>query len=229
MRASTHLELAPPSLQRVLLVAPLVLVASTYIVFQAALHYFGQVDGYMIGFAFYWVVWGIAVPLFTVGRDGIAAMFRPGRSHFGMPAAIAVPLLAAPAGYGFLFVFPGLFPSATDRLLLAAAVYAIMNGVLEEVFWRGLFARTFANDAVRGVVYPAAGFALWQLVPFSLFPIWFPGDAIALVVVSLGLGLLYGWIAWRTGSIRWTALAHVSMNLSGIGAFLVYAPGPGLP
>lgn len=149
MRASTHIEVTRPSLQRVLLAAPLALVASTYVVFHIALRLFGDVSGYIVGFAFYWIAWGLAVPLFTVGRDGIVAMFDRGRSQFGMPAVLAVPLLAAPAVYGFLFIFPGLVPSAGDRLVFAAAVYALMNGVLEEVFWRGLFVRVCPRGLVR--------------------------------------------------------------------------------
>jgi membrane protease YdiL (CAAX protease family) len=33
-------------------------------------------------------------------------------------------------------------------------------------------------------------------------------------------GLQWGWVAWRTGSIRWTTVSHVLFDFSGLGARL---------
>ena len=103
---------------------------------------------------------------------------------------------------------------------------ALVNGTLEEVFWRGLFIAPFRTNRWLGVVYPGVMFGIWQLVPWSLFDSWFRPPVHILLVVSIPMGLLYAWVAQRTGSIRWTTVAHVLTNLSGIGALLIFAaPG----
>jgi membrane protease YdiL (CAAX protease family) len=56
-----------------------------------------------------------------------------------------------------------------------------------------------------------------------VFPNWpIPFDAVLMVTVPIGL--LYNWVAWHTGSIRWTVYAHVLTNLSGIGALVLLGP-----
>jgi uncharacterized protein len=211
--------------RRTVLLAPLVLIASMYMVFEVDVAWLGPTRGYMAAFALYWIAWGFALPIWLLGLDGFVDLFAPGKGNrWGLPSMTALPLLAAPALFGFLFVFPTSFPAADTRVLLAIAGYAIVNGVLEEAFWRGLFVRAFPNDRLYGVLYPALAFALWQLVPMTKSPSAIPAGAAAVVGTGLITGLLFGWVAWRTGSVRWTAMAHSAMNLSGIGALVAFFP-----
>ena len=209
---------------RTFLLAPVVLALSTLAVFRMAVPLAGEGPGHVIGFAFYWVFGGVALPLALIGRDGYAVLFarRPVRWTVALVAASV--LLALPVAFGFLFVFPSLFPVDSGGVLLGIAAYALVNGTLEEVFWRGIFARRFPRNAWLGVLYPATAFALWQLVPWSVFPMWPHLPAVAILGVALPTGLLYNWVAWRTGSIRWTVASHVLTNLSGIGAMLIFGP-----
>jgi membrane protease YdiL (CAAX protease family) len=210
--------------QRLLLMlAPPLLVASTYAVFHAGRGLMGTRAAYAVGWLFYWGLWCVAVPLWLVGRQGVAALFN-GRERERRPSLIGRVLLAALPLFGFLFVFPAAFPGAELTLLLAFAAYAVVNGVLEEVFWRGLFARLFPGDVVRGFLYPAIVFSVWPLVPLSVHGIWPPLAPVLVASAALGVGLLYGWVAWRTGTVRWTVVSHVLTNLSGLGALIIFAP-----
>lgn len=58
-----------------------------------------------------------------------------------------------------------------------------------------------------GFLYPAALFALWHVSPTSI-----RGSAAVLVSAAAYLGLVYDWIAWRTGTIRYTIPAHIAVN-----------------
>jgi membrane protease YdiL (CAAX protease family) len=43
-------------------------------------------------------------------------------------------------------------------------------------------------------------------------------------LAALGIGLMYGWVAWRTGSIRWTSVSHVLLNAAGVSAVFAVRP-----
>jgi membrane protease YdiL (CAAX protease family) len=210
---------------RTFVLAPIVLILATLAVFNVALSLAGARLAHLIGFTFYWVFGGVVLPLALIGRDGFAVLFAQRPVRWSIPLAIMLVLLALPVAFGFLFVFPSLFPVDRNVILLGVAAYALVNGTLEEVFWRGVFARRFPSNVWMGVLYPALMFALWQLVPWSVFPTWPVMPALAVFAVALPVGLIYNWVAWRTGSIRWTVLSHVLTNLSGIGALLIFAPG----
>jgi hypothetical protein len=71
------------------LVAPVGLITSTYVVFQAAVGSLGQRWGYLAGFVFFWVVWCLALPLGLLGWRGVRRLFRS-----------TTPRLPPPAGCG---------------------------------------------------------------------------------------------------------------------------------
>src|SRR5205085_1805684 len=101
-----------------------------------------------------------------------------------------------------------------------------VNAAGEEVLWRGTYARAFPGARWLGYVWPALGFGLWHIAPQTIFPNQRTGGAASFVAFATLLGALFGWVAWRSGSIRWTTLVHVLFDFSGLGA-LIYAHGAG--
>lgn len=87
---------------------------------------------------------------------------------------------------------------------------ATINGICEEILWRGVYIRVFPGNPWLAILLPAVGFALWHLVPLSIFS---EGNKWAFVLSTFLLGLAYGWIAYKTGSAKWTAISH---SLNGI-------------
>lgn len=207
------------------LVAPIILILATLAVFRTLMPLAGERTTYFAGFAFYWLVGGIILPVILIGRDGVTALFARPTVPKGLRFTIAFVLLAVPVVAGFLFAFPAIFPWASSATLLGLAAYGIVNGTMEEVFWRGTFARRFASNPWLGIVYPAMVFSLWQLVPWTVYPPLLQVPPLMVIGVALPVGLLYSWVAWWTGSIRWTVLSHVLTNMSGIGAMVIFGPG----
>jgi membrane protease YdiL (CAAX protease family) len=147
------------------------------------------------------------------------------------PAAVAVGALAGGAGY----LFAGSILSLTERCvplrwveafdpvrlfsgspgerLLLALVATALAPVCEEIAFRGYVQTTLrlAHRPAPAIVAAATLFALLHVNPV-LFP--------ALVV----LGTLFGWLAWRAGSI-WPAVAAHAVN-NGITSAIVLAGGP---
>jgi membrane protease YdiL (CAAX protease family) len=107
-------------------------------------------------------------------------------------------------------MYGGEFLAAPWMLILAAIPLATINGFCEELLWRGLYVRAFPSSPWLGMVFPAAGFALWHFAPQLVYP---AENMASFVVSTLFLGLAYGFIAYRTGSAKWPAISH---SLSGI-------------
>lgn len=102
------------------------------------------------------------------------------------------------------------FIRAPWALILVAIPAASINGICEELLWRGLYVSVFPDNIWLAILYPAIGFALWHLAPMQIFS---DGNKITFVLSTFFLGLAYGWIAYKTGSAKWTAISH---SLNGI-------------
>ena len=209
---------------RWLLVSPLLVIAATAAVFQITRSQTANPRAQLAGFVFYWAIIGVVLPLLFLGRRGYVELFAARPMEWNTTLRAVLVVLFLPAAYGFLFAFPMLFPAESSWLLPSLALYALVNGTTEEVYWRGLFMSRFPTTFASGVLYPATCFAAWQLVPWSLFHSWLRPAPVLVFLVALCAGLFYNWFAWRTRSIKWTIMAHVLTNLSGIGALLLFAP-----
>lgn len=197
------------------LLLPLALIASTGVVFRVASQWLAKDAAYLLGFAFYWLFWCLFIPWLTTGRRPLTELLKdraPLFSRFNCPAAFAWLLVT---GIAF-FMYGGEFLSAPGILILAAIPLATINGLCEEILWRGLYVRAFPGNPWLGVIVPASGFALWHFVPQTLYP---AENRAGFVLSTLFLGLAYGLIAYRTGSAKWTAISH-SVN----GALALAAP-----
>ncbi len=60
-----------------LIIAPLVLMLTVYLVLTPPVERFGIARGLLYGYFFYWGFWCIIFPLWTVGLDGFKKMFAP--------------------------------------------------------------------------------------------------------------------------------------------------------
>lgn len=214
-RPESELQTKPGRLtnrQLVVLAAPPLLVATTYLAFQAMVEWLGFRWGYLGGFLFFWIVWCWGFTLWAVGREGMAAVLREVRPHLPRPTGLWLALLAFPVAGGFATVLLPDLPDATLPVVGLALVIAAVNSLSEEVFWRGLFVRMLPERRVLGWLYPAAWFSLWHIAPTSVF-----GSTWVLVTGAAYLGLVYGWIAWSTGTVRYTIVAHFLVNAMGLG------------
>lgn len=193
------------------LVAPPVLIATTYLVFQVGVGWLGLRWGYLAGFLFFWIVWCAGFSLWAIGLQGVAVVLRDTRPRLPNPTALWLALLAFPVAGGFVTVFVRDLPRATLGVIALAWTIAVVNASLEELLWRGVYVRIFDGRLLLGWLYPATMFALWHISPTSVL-----GSSAVLVAGAAYLGLVYGWIAFRTGSVRYTIPAHILVNGMGL-------------
>ena len=208
--ASTELDVP----RRLFLIGlPVLLLASTALAFTVLAWWLGRDLGYVLGFAFYDLVWCILVPLILLGKKGFLSLFSERTPLFSkanwLPAALLViTTVVAVAMYWDTIANIASTPVA---LILVGIPVTVINSTCEEILWRGVYARAFPNRPFLGLIYPSIGFALWHISPQLVMPA--EGSVFPFVISTFFLGLVYGWAAYRTGSARWTALSH---SLNGI-------------
>jgi deazaflavin-dependent oxidoreductase (nitroreductase family) len=188
-------------------ILPFALFFSTRLVFQSAAQWLGKEAGYLLGFAFYWIIWCLMLSWLVVRKQGLTSLLRDHRRLFAREnwsAALMWLVVTAVA----ILMYGEDFVTAPPMWILLAIPLATLNGFCEEILWRGLYVHAFPVNPWLGIVYPAFGFAMWHFAPQSLFPV---ENVISFVLSTLILGLAYGYIAYRTGSARWTVISH-SMN-----------------
>jgi membrane protease YdiL (CAAX protease family) len=193
------------------LLVPFLLIPSTALVFFSLSRWLSPELGYVLGFLFYWVLWCFVVPLWILKREGIASLFREENPLFRRSNWLPAALLILIVVITIIMYPPTRLLAAPARLLIIAVPAAVVNGIAEELLWRGLYVRVFPGNWFLGLVYPSIGFAFWHLAPQLVVPA--EGGVWPFVASTFFLGLGYGWISYRTGSIRWNALAH---SLGGI-------------
>lgn len=184
-------------------------------VFAVAGASLGRRRGYIAGFATYWTLC-LAVPLLLLGRRRFVELFTRGPQPFPSPRMLAAAALMLPAAGAIgVELIPNL-RTASAKLLATSIGIATVNAVSEEVFWRGVPITEFPDDRWSGWLVPATGFTLWHLVPLAARRRWSRVPGVLAGAALIGYG--YGWVAWRTRSVRWTLPLHVLTDASGLRA-----------
>jgi membrane protease YdiL (CAAX protease family) len=203
----------PPSRKAFLLALPVLLTASTALAFASLARWLGADLGYLLGFCFYWL-WCVSVPLILFGKEGLLSLLRDEtpffrRENWFLIALLALTIVGALAAY----TIPSLARVSLWTLLFAPI--AVVNGVCEEVLWRGTYVRAFRHNVLLACVYPSLGFAISHISPGLVFPA--EGGVLPFVVSTFFLGLAFGWVAYKTGTAKWTAVTHSLIGLLAFG------------
>jgi uncharacterized protein len=187
---------------------PWLLIVSTYLVFRALLSFLPLAHSLFIGYLFYWGFWCLIVPFTLLRPVGVRAMFTTPEHPVGQPAWLGWTLLAVPVVLSAALVFPLMLPALTVPVIIFSILFALANGAFQEMLWRGTYMVGFQDSYGLGYFYPALMFGLWHLSPYFALYGRIDLPAVLGVVGGFIFALCWGWVAMRTGSIRYTILSH---------------------
>ncbi len=171
------------------------------------------------------IYWGSLIALVAAFGD-LSQMRRwlgPSQgSRWWALLAVLVGLIAFP-----LLLFPNWQLLRSVPLAAAWLAFAVVNGFLEEVYWRG-----FLLDAAAPL--PRAFSLTYSIVLFTvLHPLMWgvfsrlnafdPANPLAFApfgVILVGLSLAYAVIYLRTRSLRWAILSHCLSDLGNLSIFV---------
>jgi membrane protease YdiL (CAAX protease family) len=206
-----------------LTILPILLLASTALVFSTGAYWLGKAWGYALGFVFYNGFWCILVPLWLLGGSGFRSLFKETaplfqKKHWWL---ILLQLSTTAGALGMLSAHD--LVNTPLALALIAIPVALVTGTCEEILWRGVYVKTFPNHLFWGLIYPSLGFAIWHLSPQLVYPASMPGGMFAFAGLTFFLGFCYGLVAYKTGSCKWTAISHSLNGILDIGGALAPA------
>jgi hypothetical protein len=206
----------------VALAVPVAVPFAMVVTFNVARDRLGDQWGYVAGFGAYWATCaGLSVAL--LGRSGVRHLFRDVHPRLGRPAALGLALLAWPAVGAFATRFILEVGTATSAMLGTILGVAVANALLEEILWRGVYITLWPRNPWLGWLWPAVGFAAWHFAPQVIHPSAM-GPSV-FVAASFLLGASWGWVAFRTGTLRLVSISHVLTDGSGIRSALYFLGG----
>jgi membrane protease YdiL (CAAX protease family) len=191
-------------------------------VFAASNSVFGPLPGYLIGFLVYWGVWCLVVPVMLLGPTRVRQLWADRRPRLGRPGWLGLLLLLFPPLGALATRWLPEVGGASLAMIGGALVIGFVNATMEELLWRGVFVSLWPEDWRLGLLWPTVGFAAWHFAPQIIHPAAL--GAFPYVLASGILGLCWGWVAWRTGSVRWSWLSHIVTDSSGVRNVLFFLP-----
>jgi hypothetical protein len=128
-----------------LLMIPIALIPSMAFVFSRLSQRMGKHKGYLLGFLFYWIFWCLLVPMLLLGTDGFLSLFVERTPLLSRPNWLVAVLFTFITLITF-FMYGKNFIKARWTLILIAIPIATINGICEEILWRGLYVKSFPDN-----------------------------------------------------------------------------------
>ena len=203
-----------------LLISSLILLPFTFLLFQLTTLLLGPKWGYVTGFLGYWgyclaTAWRVS----NGDWNYFKSLWDRQRRH---KYATWIGLAAFLPAFGVFFV--SFLPNVANLSASAGALLifiALLNGFIEELYWRGLYLLEYPNDARMGFVISWLLFGAWHISLWFARGILYKDGFLALVGGAYGLGLLWTWVARSNGNLRAVIPAHILANLFAFSALFV--------
>lgn len=198
--------------RKLVLVSPIIIIAIARITANAGKHWLGT-NAWIPTILVFWLMFGLMIS-WGSQRETTCRWVQPSQGYWGW-ALLAVLVGLIPLGI-FLLNWQ-LFPSVW--FVLAWILFALVNPVLEEGYWRGLLLDTTSNwPGWLGVLYSSFFFAINHILTLGVFSI--ANHHPATFVSTFIMGLAWSVVYRRTQSLRWVIFGHFVtdlLNLSVLG------------
>ncbi len=166
---------------------------------------------YVKAMGIYWI-YIISFTLILSKGDVRKLLFFKGGAPSASPLWMkGIPFLPVP-GVLFISFLPNVNQISVHKLMVVVFI-AVVNGIVEEVYWRGLFLKEFSKSIVFGFWIPSIFFGAWHVSLWFLKGIVYHGGFGALVGGAFIMGLIWSWSSRKLQQIRFGIYAHVLVNI----------------
>lgn len=194
----------------ILLLSSILTLPIMALVFQFTTGRWGIQSGYFAGFFFYWIYLLLFIVFISKGQKKyFHTLFQlmPIRGTKLVYALLAfLPLIGV-----FTIKFLPNLPDLTLRIAWLALINAIINGLLEEAYWRGLYWHEYRHHTFIGIGLSTFLFGSWHIALYLIKGIDY-GGFWPLVGGAAMMGLIWSICSRKLNGIGLISLAHVLIN-----------------
>ncbi len=195
--------------KQVLLLSSVLVFPLMVLVFSITTERFGPQKGYLAGFVVYWSYCFAFVLILSKNGELLERL----RFKINSKRALLYSVLTfIPIGGAIYVNFLPYVHLITLQISLLVIVTSIVNGVVEELYWRGLYLVEFQSKAFVGLWLATFLFGLWHVALYTIGEISY-GGFFALVFGSTFMGLLWAFCSRKLQSIACSVIAHVLVNV----------------
>ena len=90
---------------------------------------------------------------------------------------------------------------------------SIINGVIEELYWRGIYLKEFENNIFIGLFLSSILFGTWHISLWYLKGIIYHGGFMSLVGGAFLMGLLWSFSSRKLKNINYCICVHILVNI----------------
>jgi len=206
--------------KRILLISSFLLLPVTLIWFQITTTFLGSKWGYITGLLGYWS-YCLCAAWLMAGWDWnyFAGVWQSVHGHqyakwIGFAAYVPV----------FATFFISFLPIASKLTLATGALViftSVVNGPIEEFYWRGLYLLEYRDNARIGFFLSTLIFGTWHFSVWFAKGVHYNSGVLPLIGGAYMLGALWSWVTRSNGNIRAAAFAHMLLNLFALAGLFV--------
>jgi membrane protease YdiL (CAAX protease family) len=204
----------------VLLISSVLMLPFTFGLFQVTTLWLGPKWGYVSGFVGYWAYCLLTVWLVSSGGLNRIKPLWNQQSESASAKWISFVAFIPVAGVFFVSFLPNAAQLTVSTGVLLVIV-AVLNGSIEELYWRGLYLLEYRDNTLIGFVFSWFLFGAWHVSLWFANGVVYTDGVIALIGGAYGLGLLWTWVARKNGNLRAVIPAHILTNLFAFTALFV--------
>ena len=196
--------------KRTLLISSILILPLMVLVFSISTKLFGAQQGYLAGFIVYWSYCIAFIIILSKNNNKLRELLK---LKANSKQALLYSALCFIPIFGAIFVnFLPYTHLITLQIGLLVLVTSLVNGVVEELYWRGLYLVEFKEKAIVGLWLTTFLFGAWHIALYTISEISYGGFA-PLVLGAAFMGLLWGFCSRQLESIASPMLAHVLVNI----------------
>lgn len=198
--------------KRILLISSLLMLPITYVWLQLTTSFLGAKWGYVTGLAGYWFYCLIAVWLVSGGKMNYFKEMWNRQQSGNYVKWISLAAFLPALGLFFVSFLPNAaqLTFATGILLV---LVVLLNGSIEELYWRGLYLLEYTDNFFLGFILPWLFFGAWHISLWFARGVVYKDGFLALVGGAYMLGLIWTWVARSNGNLRVVIPSHILVNL----------------
>lgn len=191
--------------KKVLLYYAYLIPITMIIIFSFISHRFGKTIGYFLPYTIYLIILLCGVTLFKTNKK---ENYEPITNHKAFYYILAfIPVVPV-----FFVAFLPTLPFIKIDLLLLLLGYSLLNGTLEELFWRVTFNKAFGNNMMLSYIVPTTVFSCWHFALLCASGVNYHGGALALVGGAGVMGAIWGIVLFKSKNAGVVITAHVLAN-----------------